>query len=524
MSLNKNIIYSLIILVILILQGISYISVNSAGSITRGVTIVNSLGSAQTNYPIEIVLNTAAEVTAGNMRSDCGDIRALAADLVTNLAYAFLNCNTTYTSIVVLVPSLPASSTTIINITYKDPIATTTQNPTGVFDKYEMFTAAPTCTFSGTVPVWNATNNYLVLTSATAANANGACNYTYPAPATTIKGYKAWFDIFTTTAAGSTPAGTTNAGQAIWQYAYDSAVPTNEDVTSGGGHFTFDEGNSRKCYTRATASGAACVTANGAGGSVSDTTLGNGTWRNMRVTHDPVSTTKRIFQNSALIVNTNSGTAVTTTNTNFGFGGRRSSTRAREHRVRNFAVMRFSDSITAQFSNTTITANFSLRNNTDTSPFTNSCNFGDLSVSSVASCQYRLKFESSAANGYSIQVKTSGSLTNGSNIITNAAVGAGGTGGSIPTPGVEAYGVIISPGSCTNGVTTLANQFNGTPGNLVSFNYPSATTVMSCTSQNTPGSVDTINTVLVDQRVAISSNTPAGIYNQTVIWTVVPNY
>jgi Domain of unknown function (DUF2341) len=510
-------------LILVILFHVTPISVNAVGFITRAVRITNSIGSAQTNYPVEVTLNTASEITAGRMRSDCGDIRVFASDFSTNLTYAFLNCNTISTSIVAIIPTLATGSTTIY-ITFGDAALTTTATPATVFDRYEMFTAAPTCTFSGTVPVWDNINLYLVLNNATNANANGTCNYTYPAPAATIKGYKAWFDIFTTTAAGSTPAGTAAAGQAIWHYAFDSAIPTNEDITSAGGHFTFDEANTRKCYTRATVSGAACVTANGASpntGAVAETTLGNGTWRSIAVKHDPVSGNKQMIQDGVLILNTTAGTAVTNTNTNFGFGGRKTTTARREHRVRRFAVMRYSDLVTTEFLDD---ASFVLRNSTDTGPYTNSCDFGDLSTSSVATCQYRLKYSTSSGNGYTIQVQTSSGLTNGADVIANAAAGTGGAGGTLISAGSERYGAIITPGSCTRGTTTLANAFSPTPGNSVLFNYPTATTVLSCNGQNIPLATDTTNTTLVTLNASISTNTPAGIYTQTVTWTVVPNY
>jgi Domain of unknown function (DUF2341) len=509
----------------LFFSGIGSVKTQAIGAISKGVVINNTL-SAQTNYPIDVILNTTSEIAAGRMRSDCGDIRVVASDLTTNLTYAFLNCNTTYTSVVAVVPSLPLGDTTIY-ITFGDTALTTTQAPASVFDRYEMFTAAPTCTANGTPVGWDSVNNYYVLTSASAANANGECNYTYPAPAATIKGYKAWFDTLETTAAGSTPAGTTNPGQAMWQYAYNSTIPVNEDVTSGGGHFTIDPGNGRKCFTRAITSGAACVTANGTSpntGAVADATIGDGIWRNFMVSHDPASPatgTKRMMQNGVNILNTTAGTAVTTANTNFGFGGRKTTTRARENRVRRFAVMKYSELITARFLDS---ATFAIRNSTDTADFANSCDFGNLSVSLVGSCQYRLKYSISSGNGYSIQVQTSGSLVDGAQAIANATAGTGGAGGTLITAGTENYGVTITAGSCTRGTMTTSNAFSPAAGNSVLFNYTTPTTVASCSGQNQTGATDLVNTILVDQKIAISGNTPAGVYSQTVTWTAVPSF
>jgi hypothetical protein len=508
-----------------LLAGFRTINTQAIGAISKGVVVNNTL-SAQTNYPIDVILNTASEIAAGRMRSDCGDIRVVTNDLTTNLTYAFLNCNTAYTSVVALVPSLPLGETTIY-ITFGDTALTTTQAPASVFDRYEMFTAAPTCTANGTPVGWDAVNNYYVLTNATAANANGQCNYTYPAPAATIKGYKAWFDTLETTAAGSTPLGTTNPGQAIWQYGYNSAIPVNEDVTSGGGHFTIDAGNGRKCFTRAVTSGAACVTANGTSpntGAVADATIGDGNWRNFMISHDPASPatgTKRMMQNGVNILNTTAGTAVTTANTNFGFGGRKTTTRSRENRVRRFAVMKYSELITTRFLDS---ASFIIRNSSDTADFANSCDFGDLLVSLVGSCQYRLKYTTSSGNGYTIQVQTSGSMVSGAETISNAVAGTGGAGGTLITAGTEKYGVSITAGSCARGTMTTTNAFNPAAGNSVLFNYTTPTTVASCSGQNQTGATDLTNTILVDQKIAISGNTPAGIYTQTVTWTAVPSF
>ncbi len=501
--------------------------VEAIGTISRSIIVNNNIGSAQTNYPVDITLNTTSEIAGGRMRSDCGDIRVFSNTFATNLSYAVLNCNSTFTTVVFVIPSLPAGNTTV-HVTFGDPALTSTATPATVFDRHEMFTAAPTCTLSGaTPPVWNNVNQYLVLTNAVSANTHGECNYTYPAPAATIKGYKSWFDVLVTTAAGSTPAGTANAGQAIWQYAYDSAIPKNEDITSSGGHFTLDSANTRKCYTRAITSGAACVTANGTSpntGSVSDATLGDGIWRSISVSHDPTTPatgTKRMTQNGVNILSTTAGTAVTNTNTNFGFGGRKTTTRRREQRVRRFAVMRYSELVTAKFVEST---DFVLRNTADTANYNNICDFGSVTVTAVASCSYRLKFTTNSGNGYSLQVLTSGGLASGATTIANATAGSGGSGGTLIVAGTETYGVVISPNSCTRGTNTLANAFNPTAGNSTLFNYPTPTTVVTCTGQNLPATTDLANTVLVTKNLAISGNTPAGDYTQTVTWTAAPNY
>ncbi|MBC7472317.1 MAG: DUF2341 domain-containing protein [candidate division SR1 bacterium] len=491
------------------------ISSFSAGYITKTVTVTNSIGSIQANYPIDATFDTTTEIIAGRMKSNCGDIRVYGSDFATPLTFAFLNCNTTFTSVVFVIPSIPVGTSTYY-ITFGDNTLNTTATPLTVFDKYEMFTATPTCTLSGSA-VWDSVNNWLQLTPSTAVTNAGYCNYAGYIPGVAPnRGYKVWFDTFTGT------VGTATGGQAIWQYAFDNTpTPTTEDAAGlGGAHFNIDEFNARFCYNGA---GAGC--AGTATFATTNANIANGIWRSMKATYS--QTTKELYENSTLRVSTTLGTAPTLTNTNFGFGGRTTASRAREHRMRNFALIKYNELVTLAISSNARpidTISLTLRNSTDTANFTNLCDFGDLSIISVGSCQYRIKYSTTARNGYSIQVRTSGPLISESNNVANATAGTGGSGGTNIVANTEGYGVIITPGSCTNGTNVLATAFNPLPGNAVLFNYVSPTTVLSCDGPNIPANTDTTNTILVDQRAAISGNTLGGIYTQTVTWTVVPNY
>jgi hypothetical protein len=504
-----------IVLVSCFLSASFGINTSSAGYVTRAVTITNSLASAQTNYPVEVILNTTTEIAAGKMKSDCGDIRAYNTNYVTPLVYAILNCNTTFTSVVFVVPTLATGSTTIY-LTYGDSTLTTTANPSAVFDRYDLVntTTAPTCTLTGSA-VWDNVNKWLQLTPNTAVANTGVCNYAGFIPgALPNRGYKAWFDSWTGT------VGTATRGQALWQYAFDSGTPSNEDITLGGVHYTVDESNTRMCY-RGNLAGGACT----ATFTTTNAAISNGIWRSMRVTYD--ATTKQLFEDNTSRVLTTLGAVPVIVNTNFGLGGRTTVTRATEHRVRNLAVIKYSELVTATIGLSILpidTIAFTIKNSTDTANFSNVCNFGDLVISAVSSCQYRLKYSTSARNGYSLQVATTGNMTNGVDTIANAAVGTGGTGGTLISPSTETYGISITPGLCTNGTNTVTPAFNPTPGNSVLFNYTVPTTVVSCNGPNVPASPDTANTVLVSQNAAISGNTLPGIYTQSVTWTAVPNY
>jgi len=107
-------------------------TVNITGSVwgyRKPITISNS-GSALTDYQVLVILDTQSLISAGKMRSDCGDIRFTDSDGVTNLNYWLESgCNTTSTKIWVKVPSIPASSTKTIYVYYGNPSATRADNP-----------------------------------------------------------------------------------------------------------------------------------------------------------------------------------------------------------------------------------------------------------------------------------------------------------------------------------------------------------------------------------------------------------
>ena len=101
------------------------------------ITIDNTNTSALTNYQIEVTLNTASLISAGQMQSDCADIR------FTNSSGTLLpywiegGCNTTSTQIWVNVNSLAASSNTIIYLYYGSSSANIGESPTNTFNYFD---------------------------------------------------------------------------------------------------------------------------------------------------------------------------------------------------------------------------------------------------------------------------------------------------------------------------------------------------------------------------------------------------
>ena len=168
---------------------------------------------------------------------------------------------------------------------------------------------------------------------------------------------------------------------------------------------------------------------------------------------------------------------------------------------------------------------FDIRNAADTAN-TNLCDMGDLTTAAVGFCEYRLKIATNAQNGYTINVATSGNFTNGTANFTNAAVGTGGTGGTAQAAGTELYGAKITKGSITGagGTTTLAAVYDAGATNNVSYVAAGPAVLLTANKPNSPGATDLTNTTLVRHEAAISGSTSAGLYTQTVTYTIAPSF
>jgi len=103
----------------------------------KPITVSNP-GSELTNYQVLITLNTASLISAGKMRSDCGDLRFTDSDGSTLLNYWLESgCNTNSTRVWIKVPSIPANSIKTIYFYYGNPSASLASNPNGTFDGYD---------------------------------------------------------------------------------------------------------------------------------------------------------------------------------------------------------------------------------------------------------------------------------------------------------------------------------------------------------------------------------------------------
>jgi len=112
------------------------------GKYTRNITIDNSSNSnSLTDYQILVTLDTASLISAGEMRSDCGDIRFYDFyDGTNNLGYWIESgINTTSTRIWVKVPSIPANGIKTIRMYYGNPTLMSTSNGDNTFLFFDDF-------------------------------------------------------------------------------------------------------------------------------------------------------------------------------------------------------------------------------------------------------------------------------------------------------------------------------------------------------------------------------------------------
>ncbi len=167
---------------------------------------------------------------------------------------------------------------------------------------------------------------------------------------------------------------------------------------------------------------------------------------------------------------------------------------------------------------------FVIRNTADTAD-TNVCDMGTITTTNVGDCSYRLKVGTNADGGYIINVDTNGGLSNGVDTMNDAAVGAGGTGGTNIVAGNEFYGAKVDSGVVSSGASvTVASGFDGGATNFVQYNVASPSTLITATGPNEPGATDLTNTSLVTHNAAVAAATEPGQYLQTVTYTVNPAF
>jgi hypothetical protein len=371
-------------------------------------------------------------------------------------------------------------------------------------DKYDTFQTTPTCTLKNSA-VYDSVNKWVQLTTNTSF-VNGQCEYNYNPG----QGFYAKYDFW---------SGGGNGADANWLYTYENITPLSEDVISKGYHFVYDEYQKRICFTKSKVDNGACIVSNNSVANIDDST-----WHTAEIFHSNLSAT--MYMNGTSYLSGSDSVVISKTSNLFGLGARTGG-QYNEHRIRSFIVAKYLTSVTATLNPETqknTSLGILIRNLTDTAN-TNTCDFGNVDTNATGSCSYRLKISSDAANGYAVSVLTSGNLNNGTRSIANALAGAGGTLISAATLGTETYGVLINVGSITGtGAITRSPSYDAGSANSVNYTTVSNQNIAVSTGRNLPLSTDTTNTILINHLLNIAPDTNAGLYTQTVTYTVVASY
>ncbi|MEM5815256.1 MAG: DUF2341 domain-containing protein, partial [Candidatus Aenigmatarchaeota archaeon] len=159
---------------------------NSQWQYRRPITINNTLNSnTLTDYQVLVTLDTQALISAGKMRSDCGDIRFTDSDGITLLNYWLESgCNSANTKIWVKIPSIPANSNKTIYLYYGNPYATSTSNGDDTFIFFDDFEINRGWIYSENGTAWN--GNY---TTKDKYEGNYSYLISYPSNTPSLPGY-----------------------------------------------------------------------------------------------------------------------------------------------------------------------------------------------------------------------------------------------------------------------------------------------------------------------------------------------
>lgn len=469
----------------------------------------NNSGVLINDYQVDIYLNTATLISKFKMRTDCADIRILSSAGTALSFWLESGCNTATTHIMIKIPAVNPGAATFSLDFGNFALTTSTSSAVNTAIFSDQMATTPTCTLGGTA-VLDTVNQWVRLNAV--AGVTGSCNYNH-VPA---NGFIAKFDFW---------SGGGTGGDSVWFYAFNKSVPIQEDITTSGYHFTLDEFQDRICYTKST-------TSNGAGiacGAV--TTLDNSTWQSVEIRY--FNHKADIFLNGVLLATGTNSPAIAVTSNFFGFAAR-TSTPTNEHRIRRTYVSKYSPLVTLSAPSEQVSVSMTIRDINNTAN-TNSCNFGTVSTLSNTQCTYRIVINTNATNGYQLFSQTNGGLkrTGSTYVISNALAGTGTGGGSIidnTTSGIERYGVKINPGNTTAGNNILLPNTPFYVGSILvganstNFSHTVNTLTVNSPFANLPVAGNTTNTIAMIHNLNISRNTPAGVYTQRIVYTLVASF
>jgi len=132
----------------------------------NGIIITENSGSTLTDYQVLINVDTASLISAGRMNADCSDIRFYDRALSTSLPYWIESgCDSAETKIWIKVPSLAASSATIIQMLYGNPSAAGESDGNATFTVFNNFSEDPSLTRIDGSPLGHGAYYYFSITN-----------------------------------------------------------------------------------------------------------------------------------------------------------------------------------------------------------------------------------------------------------------------------------------------------------------------------------------------------------------------
>ncbi len=153
----------------------------------------------------------------------------------------------------------------------------------------------------------------------------------------------------------------------------------------------------------------------------------------------------------------------------------------------------------------------------------NSCSLGTLSISSVATCQYRIKVGTSTAAGFQVGLWADENLNQSVPAIDINDVAENST----VTAGMESYGIVVVPptnagaeGTATVWIKQSPFDDDDTPIPIGEGNMAVIFASNGTQDVDWNGTGDTDGTILVTHKAAISTATQAGSYDQVVTYII----
>ncbi|MFW5719875.1 MAG: hypothetical protein ACOCXT_02500 [Candidatus Dojkabacteria bacterium] len=151
-----------------------------------------------------------------------------------------------------------------------------------------------------------------------------------------------------------------------------------------------------------------------------------------------------------------------------------------------------------------------------------------METTNISTCGYRLLVGTNNPGGFTISYRSSGTYPGFANASGVAFTDAAATGEdpTVVTAGTERYGVIIDEGEVAQGTGLVSRNgnFNNTVTDLYGYSDATDTAVITSAGANDFSGTEAVNSTLVTHRATVGSTTDAGVYSQTVTYTVSVNY